>query len=116
MNISREMLETAIAHARGNAVEKRQWSWANAAERAGSYLRQHPVDLVGGALRMHSRTQPGIIYEATPHTCQCPAFVEKGIPCWHRAAARIVEMCLYEEDILYNLWLDIQAERNGVEV
>jgi len=62
--------------------------WQAAIAKAKAQLEENPyLHFDGDALLILSDSNE--IYRANG-TCQCKAY-EKGFPCWHRAAARLVE-------------------------
>jgi hypothetical protein len=65
--------------------------WQNAIARAWQELQSNVfIEWVDGSLLILSPSNE--IYEANG-TCQCHAYL-RGYPCWHRAAARIVQRVL----------------------
>jgi hypothetical protein len=67
--------------------------WHNAVTSAFDWLLQQDVlDYADGVLTVQSATSDAV-YHASPTTCQCAAFT-RGNPCWHRAAARIVQIAV----------------------
>jgi hypothetical protein len=86
MNLEREKLERVIQEAFDRATGCRRWQTAIA--RAKVELESNPyIHWDGRALLVLSPS--GEIYTANG-SCQCKAF-ESHQPCWHRAAARLVE-------------------------
>jgi hypothetical protein len=77
-----QIVQTALAHI---SDSKR---WRNAIVRAAVEIEVNPfMEWKDGALLILSPSNE--IYEANG-TCQCKAFAS-GQPCWHRAAARLIE-------------------------
>jgi SWIM zinc finger len=65
--------------------------WHNAIARAWKELQTNPdLEWQDNALLILSESNE--IYKSNG-TCQCQAYL-RGFPCWHRAAARIVERVL----------------------
>ena len=63
--------------------------WLNALNTAFNELAAATWTFAGEALTIASRTNPRVRYRVSAHGCQCTAYA-KGIPCWHRAAFRLV--------------------------
>lgn len=62
--------------------------WANAFKKAAQQLVSNPeINLIDGVLFIASHS--GWIYATKPDECQCKAF-DNGVPCWHRAAHKLV--------------------------
>jgi hypothetical protein len=77
--------------AESNEPEWKKKRWTRAIARAWQELQSNVfLEWVDGSLLILSSSNE--IYEANG-TCQCRAF-ELGYPCWHRAAARIVQRAL----------------------
>ena len=67
--------------------------WHNAVCAAFDYLLPlDTLDYADGVLTVQSATSDAV-YAASPTTCQCAAF-KRGNPCWHRAAARLVQLAV----------------------
>ena len=67
--------------------------WHNAVCAAFDYLLPlDALDYHDGVLMVQSATSD-TVYHASPTTCQCHAFT-RGNPCWHRAAARLVQIAV----------------------
>jgi hypothetical protein len=93
INVTTDKLETATLDAfdRATASPKDARRWQNAIARAWKEFQTNPyLDWQDDALLILSPSNE--IYRANG-TCQCKAFT-LGQPCWHRAAARIVQRCL----------------------
>lgn len=79
---------------RVQASSEPEWKkkrWTNAIARAWKELQSNPyLEWQDNALLILSESNE--IYKSNG-TCQCRAF-ELGYPCWHRAAARIVQRAL----------------------
>lgn len=85
MNLSTTTIETARARAAARP------EWLRAIERAALLLPASAVEaLPAGRLRITSG-RSGQNYVTTPSGCTCPAAMS-GRVCWHRAAARLVEL------------------------
>jgi hypothetical protein len=81
-NRMQQVVETALQAVQNN---KR---WTNAVVRAAVEMEVNDfMSWNGHALVIWSKSNE--VYEANG-TCQCKAY-EKGQPCWHRAAARLVQ-------------------------
>jgi hypothetical protein len=86
MNLNEEKMATVIREAFDKVTGSRRWQTAIA--KAKQQIEENPyMSYDGHALLVLSPS--GEIYTANG-TCQCRAF-EQGVPCWHRAAARLVE-------------------------
>jgi len=86
MNFNQETMQQVIQEAFDKVSGSRRWQTAIA--RAKREIEENPfMHYDGHALLILSSSNE--IYSANG-TCQCKAF-EVGRPCWHRAAARIVE-------------------------
>ena len=86
LNLNEERMRRIAQQAFDKAEGSKRWQHAIA--KAVGQLRDNPyVHFDGEALLILSDSNE--IYSANG-TCQCPAF-EKGFPCWHRAAARLVK-------------------------
>ena len=67
--------------------------WHNAVTSAFDHLLPlDALDYHDGVLMVQSATSD-TVYHASPTTCQCHAFT-RGNPCWHRAAARLVQIAV----------------------
>jgi hypothetical protein len=67
--------------------------WHNAVCAAFDHLLPlDALDYHDGVLQVQSATSDAV-YAASPTTCQCTAF-QRGNPCWHRAAARLVQLAV----------------------
>ena len=84
--VNRQTVAAALRQARIEAAEHA--AWITAINKAALELEAASWAFDGEALRIASRTGTGR-YTATAHTCECKAYA-KGIPCWHRAAARLL--------------------------
>ena len=86
MNINADKMQQVIQQAFDRVGGNRRWE--NAIVRAKQQLESNPyMHFDGDALLVLSES--GEIYQANG-ACQCKAFA-KGQPCWHRAAARLIE-------------------------
>ena len=90
MNLNSTRLETVIQAAFDEATErggKLAQRWQRAIARAKQELENNPfLHLDGDAVLILSPSNQ--IYRSNG-VCQCEAF-RRGLPCWHRALARIV--------------------------
>jgi len=86
MNLNQDRMQQVIQAAFDRAAGSRRWQTVIA--KAKRKLEENPfMHYDGHALLILSPSNE--IYSANG-TCQCKAY-EKGFPCWHRAAARLVE-------------------------
>ncbi len=86
MNLHQEAMQAVIQAAFDKVSGSRRWQTAIA--KAKRELEDNPyMHFDGHALLILSPS--GEIYSANG-TCQCKAY-RSGQPCWHRAAARLVE-------------------------
>lgn len=86
MNIDTDKMQQVIQQAFDRAAGNRRWETAIA--RAKQHLESNPyMHFDGSGLLVLSES--GEIYTANG-TCQCKAYTN-GQPCWHRAAARLIE-------------------------
>lgn len=86
MSIDQDRMQQVAQEAFNKASGNRKWEVAIA--KAKQQLESNPfMHFDGRALLILSPS--GEIYTANG-SCQCKAFA-KGQPCWHRAAARLVE-------------------------
>lgn len=86
MNIEQSKMEQVIQEAFNKVSGNRKWEVAIV--KAKQQLESNPyMHYDGHALLILSPS--GEIYSANG-SCQCKAFMH-GAPCWHRAAARLVE-------------------------
>jgi hypothetical protein len=84
LDINEERLDAVVGAAFDATGETR---WRTAIVKAARALKENPyISEQGGALLILSDS--GEIYSANG-VCQCNAY-EKGFPCWHRAAARLM--------------------------
>ena len=96
--IDRVVLARVLAEARERVKARGQWAWGNALEKAGEELRDEPTVEVEIepeaelALIYPPHERIGVTYCATSRTCQCEAHAD-GLPCRHRAKARLVALC-----------------------
>jgi hypothetical protein len=89
LNLEEKKLERVIQEAFNKTSSLR---WQMAIARAKGELESNPyMHFDGRALLVLSPS--GEIYSANG-TCQCQAFQHGQQPCWHRAAARLVERYL----------------------
>ena len=84
---TRRNVALALREARVQAAEHQ--AWLNAINKASLYLSTGDWQVDGEILSIGSATT-GARYHVTAHTCACKAFAG-GRPCWHRAAARLLE-------------------------
>ncbi len=85
LNIDQNRMQEVIQEAFDKTDNRR---WQTAIAKAKAQLESNPyLHFDGEALLILSDSNE--IYRANG-TCQCKAY-EKGFPCWHRAAARLVE-------------------------
>jgi hypothetical protein len=85
----------ALVAAYDDAAEKTvtDAKWHNAVTSAFDHLLPlDSLDYHGGVLMVQSASSDDV-YTASPTSCQCPAF-QCGNPCWHRAAARLVQIAV----------------------
>jgi len=86
MNLHQETMQTVIQAAFDKVSGSRRWQ--TAIVKAMQQIESNPyMHFDGHALLVLSPS--GEIYSANG-TCQCKAYAS-GQPCWHRAAARIVQ-------------------------
>ncbi len=86
MNLNQDTMQQVIQAAFDKAQGSKRWQTAIA--KAKQEIEENPfMHYDGHALLILSDSNE--IYSANG-TCQCKAFTH-GQPCWHRAAARIVE-------------------------
>jgi hypothetical protein len=86
MNIDQSRMEQVIQEAFDKVSGSRRWQ--TAIVKAKQQIEENPyLHFDGCALLILSPS--GEIYSANG-SCQCKAY-QKGQPCWHRAAARLVE-------------------------
>jgi hypothetical protein len=86
LNLNATKLETVTQEAFDKVSGNRRWE--RAIVKAKQQLESNPyIHHDGHALLILSDSNE--IYSANG-TCQCKAYA-KGFPCWHRAAARLVE-------------------------
>lgn len=85
---SRAAVAAALLAARAACAADRRW--LAAANKAAVELDTGAWAWNGSTLVVRSRTTAGRQYRCTATTCECPAYA-KSTPCWHRAAARLIE-------------------------
>lgn len=86
MNLNEEKMATVIREAFDKVAGSRRWQTAIA--KAKQQLETNPyIHFDGAALLILSDSNE--IYRANG-VCQCKAFAQ-GVPCWHRAAMRLVQ-------------------------
>ncbi len=86
MNIDQSRMQRVAQEAFDRVIGSRRWQTAIA--KAKQQIEENPyMHFDGEALLVLSES--GEIYTANG-SCQCKAF-SNGQPCWHRAAARLVE-------------------------
>lgn len=87
LNLNSSTLDQVIRSAKRAVADDSRW--LHAIERAAAELESNPwVARDGGALLVSSPS--GQLYTASGGACQCSAYAY-GRPCWHRAAARLVQ-------------------------
>jgi len=84
--VNRTSVGKALAQAREECQHDR--AWRNALNRAALNLEACHWCFDGETLEIHSASNDQT-YIVTAEGCQCKAF-EKGLPCWHRAARRLL--------------------------
>ena len=87
-SVNRRSAALALREARVQAAQHQ--AWLNAINKASLYLSTGEWQFDGEILSISSATTNGARYHVTAHTCECKAFAA-GRPCWHRAAARLLE-------------------------
>jgi chloramphenicol 3-O-phosphotransferase len=86
MNIDQDGMEQVVQEAFDRVADSRRWQTAIA--KAKQQIEENPyMHFDGESLLILSPSNE--IYTANG-TCQCKAFAN-GRPCWHRAAARLVQ-------------------------
>ena len=86
MNLDAGKMEEVIREAYNKVGDNRRWQ--TAIVKAKQQLESNPyIHFDGAALLILSESNE--IYRANG-TCQCKAY-QNGNPCWHRAAARLVQ-------------------------
>ncbi len=86
MNIDKDKMQRVAQEAFDKVSGNRRWE--TAIVKAKAQLEENPyMHFDGNSLLILSSSDE--IYSANG-TCQCKAF-QRGLPCWHRAAARLVE-------------------------
>jgi hypothetical protein len=86
MNVDAERMQAVVQEAFDKVSGNRRWQ--TAIVKARQQLVNNPyIHFDGSALLILSDSNE--IYRANG-SCQCMAY-EQGFPCWHRAAARLVE-------------------------
>ena len=85
---TRRNVALALREARVQASHHQ--AWLNALNKASLYLSTGDWQFDGEILSIGSASTTGARYQVTAHSCACKAFVA-GRPCWHRAAARLLE-------------------------
>lgn len=86
MNIDQSKMQQVIKRAFDKVAGSRRWQ--TAIVKAKQQIEENPyMHFDGSALLILSPS--GEIYQANG-TCQCKAFISNQ-PCWHRAAARLIE-------------------------
>lgn len=89
MNLNEERMSAVVQEAFDKVAGSRRWQTAIA--KAKQQIETNPyIHFDGAALLILSDSNE--IYRANG-VCQCKAF-EQGQPCWHRAAARLVQRYL----------------------
>ncbi len=87
-SVNRQSVALALREARVQAANHQ--AWLNAINKASLYLAAGDWQFDSEVLSITSATTDGARYHVTSHTCECKAFAA-GRPCWHRAAARLLE-------------------------
>ena len=87
-SVNRTSVALALREARVQAAEHQ--AWLNAINKAALYLAGDQWQFDGETLIITSATTAGARYVVSAHSCECKAFAA-GRPCWHRAAARLLE-------------------------
>jgi hypothetical protein len=93
--IAMALVFDALVEAYDDAAEKTvaDAKWHNAVTSAFDHLLPlDSLDYANGVLQVQSATS-ATVYAASPTSCQCTAF-KRGNPCWHRAAARLVQLAV----------------------
>jgi len=85
--VNRQTVALALQEARKQAAEHQ--AWLNAINKAALYLAAEQWAFDGETLVIMSATTDDARYLVTTKCCECKAF-KRGIPCWHRAAARLL--------------------------
>jgi hypothetical protein len=85
--ISRQTVGAALAEARRKCADNMRW--LAALNRAALNLEACQWAFDGQTLSIASATDAGR-YHVTAQMCECKA-AQNGRPCWHRAAARLLE-------------------------
>jgi hypothetical protein len=85
--VNRQTVALALQEARKQAGEHQ--AWLNAINKAALYLAAEQWAFDGETLVIMSATTDDARYLVTVKHCECKAF-KRGIPCWHRAAARLL--------------------------
>jgi len=86
MNIDQDRMQQVIQQAFDHVAGNRRWE--NAIVRAKQQLESNPYMHFDG-VGLLVLSESGEIYRANG-MCQCKAYTS-GQPCWHRAAARLVQ-------------------------
>ena len=87
-SVTRRNAALALREARKQSAHHQ--AWLNAINKAALYLAGDAWQFDGEILVIRSATTDGARYHVTAHPCACKAF-QAGKPCWHRAAARLLE-------------------------
>jgi hypothetical protein len=93
--IAMAVIFDALVEAYDAAAEKTvaDAKWHNAVTSAFDHLLPlDALDYHDGVLMVQSATSD-TVYAASPTSCQCHAFTRNN-PCWHRAAARLVQLAV----------------------
>lgn len=85
-SVNRQTVAAALRQARIEAHEHQ--TWINAINRAALNIEACPWAFDGEVLRIASATS-STRYTVTAEGCECRA-AQKGNPCWHRAARRLL--------------------------
>lgn len=97
MLVESQRLESVARDAADKVAGDRRWETAIA--RAKQQIEENPyMHFEHGTLLVLSPS--GGLYTAG-RTCQCRSYLNRR-PCWHRAAARLIELCLEEKGVVHD--------------
>ncbi len=99
--VNRQTVALALQEARKQAAEHQ--AWLNAINKAALYLSAEQWAFDGETLVIMSATTDDARYLVTVKHCECRAF-KRGIPCWHRAAVRLLEKTAEVEPAPTGAW------------
>lgn len=94
---NQQLFDKTVSNAIVSAVtnsenERTAGRWTRAIERAVKEITENPfLDYDAEKHTLLICSPSNNIYSANS-VCQCKAFTEFGVPCWHRAAARLVRL------------------------